>query len=169
MFQNTCITVNQGVVRSSRTGAANKYHDRMCFTCSIVVIFLPFWDVLAVIWPFPDFFLISSSSTTNFFISRQKEQFSFQKFSKDLTFAYRQTFWPLILAVILTARRLFVVPATILNRIREAVKALSRHILALTNGLRYSTITLTASLLRFRPLTRNNPQPLIPPGYGCRD
>ena len=115
------------------------------------------------------FFLVSSSSTTNFFISRQKEQFSFQKFSKDLTFAYRQTFWPLILAVILTARRLFVVPATILNRIREAVKALSRHILALTNGLRYSTITLTASLLRFRPLTRNNPQPLIPPGYGCRD
>jgi hypothetical protein len=141
----------------------------MCFTYSIVVIFLPFLGVLAVIWPFPDSFLICGSSTTNFFIPNQKEQFPFQKFSKGLPFAYRQTFWPLILAVILTTQRLFVVPATSINRIREPVKALSRHILALTNGLRYSTITLTASLLRFRPLTRNNPQPLIPPGYGCRD
>ena len=54
----------------------------MCFTCSIVVIFFAALGVLAVIWPFSNFFLMCSSSATNFFKRNQREQFSFKNFQR---------------------------------------------------------------------------------------
>jgi len=49
-----------------------------------VVIFLPFWDVLAVIWPFPDFFSYFLFFDNQLFHFKAKGTIFFSKIFKGL-------------------------------------------------------------------------------------